>query len=368
MGNGRAAGAAVTSEPLRIAGAGPAGLCAAVLLARTGLRVELRERRSLVGHRFRGAVHGVENWSSSEPFTARLGAWGIDLDGALRPCRELWLCDRRRLRPIRSPEPLFYLVRRGPEGGSLEGELLRMALEAGVDVRLGQTFEPGAAQLEAMGPSRSHRMCAEAGFHFETRSSDLAAALVDREATPRGYAYLLVREGEGSLCVVRFDGLPVASGQLEQCEALLRRQIDVEVRQRRPGAGFGAFRWLGHFGTTGCWALGEQAGLQDLLWGFGIRRALESAELAARCWLEGADYAAAARRTFAVPDRAALVNRCLWDATAARALPIYARWLRRQGDVRAALRRATTEQPLHRWLYPLALRRLRCRLGPVDAR
>ncbi|HTV19499.1 MAG TPA: NAD(P)-binding protein [Polyangiaceae bacterium] len=369
MGHGRPPGGeAVKRDGVRIAGAGPAGLCAALLLARAGLSVELREKRSHVGHRFEGAVHGIENWSSTAPFSERLAAWGIELGSALRPCHELWLCDRHQLRPIRSPEPLFYLVRRGPDAGSLEAELLRLAVAAGVDVRFGQTFEPGARQFDATGPSSSHRVCAEAGFHFQTRSPDLAAALVDRDATPRGYAYLLVRDGQGSLCAVRFDGQPVPKQQLAECELLLRRHVDVEVSGRQPGAGFGSFRLLGHFGSPGRWAIGEQAGLQDLLWGFGIRRALESAELAARCWLDGTDYALAARRDFAVPDRAAVVNRCLWDATAARALPLYARWLRGQSDVRDALFRATHEQSLHRWLYPLALRRLQRRSTHFGAR
>lgn len=355
-------------ERVRIAGAGPAGLCAALLLARAGLPVEVREKRALVGHRFQGAVHGIENWSSPDPFSERLAAWGVDLGDVLTPCHELWLCDGRRRHSIRSGEPLFYLVRRGAAGSSLEGRLLTLAREAGADVRLGQTFEPGAAQLEAIGPASRHRLCSEAGIHFETRAADLAAALIEPGATPSGYAYLLVRAGQGSLCAVRFDGRPVARDQLARCEALLRRQVDLDVRQRRAGAGFGSFRLLGDFGTPERWALGEHAGLQDLLWGFGIRRALESAALAARCWLDGAEYAPAARRELALPDRAAVVNRCLWDVSAARALPLYVRWLRRQGDVRASLRRATRERGLHRWLYPLALSRLQRRLLPVVAR
>lgn len=350
----------MTRASVRVAGAGPAGLCAALLLARAGVRVELRERRALVGQRFRDAVHGIENWSSAASFSERLAAWGVDLGPVLSPCRELWLCDGERLHTIRSAAPLFYLVQRGPDAGSLEGRLLELARQAGAEVRLGETFERGEAQLEAIGPASSHRVCAEAGFHFQTSAPDLAAALVEQRATPRGYAYLLVRGGRGSLCAVRFDGRPVSREQLARCEALLRRQVDLDVAQRRPGAGFGAFQLLGHFGTPERWALGEHAGLQDLLWGFGIRRALESGELAARCWLAGADYASAARATFAIPDRAAVVNRCLWDATAARALPLYVRWLDRHGDVRTALRQATRERRVHRWLYPLASRRWRC--------
>jgi hypothetical protein len=341
---------------VRIAGAGPSGLCAALLLRRAGLSVELRERRAQVGGRFVGAVHGIENWSSPEPFTDRLAAWGVDLTAVLRPCHELLLCDARQSHVLSSALPLFYLVRRGPEPDCLEGRLQELAREAGVALRLGECFERNVADLDATGPSSERRACVEAGFHFQTGSPDLAAALVEREATPAGYAYLLVRAGHGSLSVVRFDGHAVGQEQLRAAERLLRRHVAVEVRERRPGAGFGSFSLHALFGEGRRWALGERAGLQDFLWGFGIRRALESAALAARCWLGSGEYPVLAARAFGIPDRAALVNRYLWDATAARGLPLYVRLLARGGDLRAALARATAERWLHRALYPLCAR------------
>jgi hypothetical protein len=345
-------------SPVRIAGAGPAGLCAALLLARGGVTVEVREKRGTVGARFRGAVHGIENWSTPESFGERLGAWGLDLGAALNACHELTLCDEDSCRTIRSTQPLFYLVRRGSEAGALEATLLELARDSGVTVKLGATFAPDEIDLDATGPSSARRVCAEAGIHFRTRSPDGAVALVSRRATPCGYAYLLVNAGRGSLSAVRFDGRPVERDQLASCERLLRRHVDIDIDEPHPGAGFGSLSLLGQLARNGAWALGEAAGLQDFLWGFGIRRALESAALAARSWREGADYPGLARQAFQLPDRAALVNRYVWDKTAALGLHVYAERLCRHGDVRTALLRATTETALHRALYPLLSRRL----------
>lgn len=337
----------------RIAGGGPAGLCAALLLARAGVPVELREKRADVGGRFRGAVHGIENWSTSAPFALQLSSLAPELARAATPCHELMLCDEARACRVRSDEPLFYLVQRGPEPQALEGTLLALARAAGATVRFDASFAPGAADILATGPRSEQRFCVEAGIHFRTRAPDLAAALVSREATPSGYAYLLVRAGIGSLCAVRFDGRPVAQAQLAACERILLRHVPLDVEERHPGAGFGGFAPLGQLSCGGAWAIGEAAGLQDALWGFGIRRALESAALAAQAWIDDSDYASRCRARFALPDRAALVNRCLWDATASRGIHVYAHLLCRQGDVRAALGRATRESWPHRALYPL---------------
>lgn len=352
---------------MRIAGAGPSGLCAALLLARSGARVEVREARADVGVRFRGAVHGIENWSTPASFASRLAELDPELCALATPCHELLLCDDRSARALRSPEPLFYLVRRGPERGALEGTLLALARAAGAVVRFGSAFAPGEPQLIATGPRSGQRFCVEAGVHFRTRAPDVAMALVSRAATPGGYAYLLVRSGIGSLSAVRFDGKAVSRSQLEACERLLRRHVSLDTNERRPGAGFGAFDPLGQLLQEGAWAIGEAAGLQDALWGFGIRRALTSAALAARAWLDGNDYVTLCRRRFALPDRAALVNRWLWDGTAASGLPLYARALCRGGDLRGALRWATQEAWPHRLMYPLVRRGLRRRLPQLAA-
>lgn len=337
----------------RIAGAGPAGLSAALLLARAGVRVELREKRADVGARFRGAVHGIENWSTPASFGRFLAELDPALEAVATPCHDLSFCDDERVRRVRSAEPLFYLVQRGPQSGALEATLLQLARAAGAEVRFGACFEPGETDLDATGPRSEQRFCVETGFHFHTRAPDLAAALVSREATPAGYAYLLVRAGVGSLCAVRFDGRPVPRVQLEACERILRKHVPLDVSDRWPGAGFGAFAPLGHLLQGNTWAIGEAGGLQDALWGFGIRRALESAVLAARAWIDGDDYSRVCREGLGLPDRAALVNRWLWDATAARWPHLYAHLLCRRGDVRGALGRATREAWPHRVLYPI---------------
>ncbi|HVZ31863.1 MAG TPA: FAD-dependent monooxygenase, partial [Polyangiaceae bacterium] len=209
------------SKQVRIAGAGPAGLSAALVLARAGISVEVRERCSFVGARFRDSVHGIENWTSEDGFAERLRGWGLDLGRTLTPCHELLLCNDGACRRVRFRSPLFYLVVRGPDPGYLEAELLRGAREAGATIKFGDAFTEGEVDLDATGPASARRVCVEVGIKFRTGAPNLAVGLISARATPAGYAYLLIHEGRASLCAVRFDGQSVDQAQLRECERLL---------------------------------------------------------------------------------------------------------------------------------------------------
>jgi flavin-dependent dehydrogenase len=59
--------------------------------------------------------------------------------------------------------------------------------------------------------------------------------------------------------------------------------------------------------------VGEAAGLQDFLWGFGIRFAIESGYVAAQCIIGNRDYEEIAREYFVNRLKAGVVNRYLWE-------------------------------------------------------
>jgi 2-polyprenyl-6-methoxyphenol hydroxylase-like FAD-dependent oxidoreductase len=73
--------------PIEIAGAGPAGLAAAITLARAGRNVTVFEMQKEVGHRFGGDFQGLENWSTTEDVLTTLAASGLTTDFDAMPCR-----------------------------------------------------------------------------------------------------------------------------------------------------------------------------------------------------------------------------------------------------------------------------------------
>lgn len=75
----------MSSELIQIGGAGPAGLAAAITLARAGRRVLVHEVQPDVGHRFGGDFQGLENWSTHEDALDWLQVLGITREFTFLP-------------------------------------------------------------------------------------------------------------------------------------------------------------------------------------------------------------------------------------------------------------------------------------------
>src|SRR5574341_234738 len=140
------------SSPIRILGAGPAGLTAAATLGRAGRPVEVFERRSRVGARFGGDLQALENWSDPEDVTAEFARCGIGAGFDCVPFRSITHTNGRRSVAMNFERPAFYIVTRGPDPRSLDRALERQALEAGVTIHFGRTLPPDAADIVATGP------------------------------------------------------------------------------------------------------------------------------------------------------------------------------------------------------------------------
>ena len=342
--------------PVRIAGAGPAGLSAAIVLARAGVPVEVFERQASPNARLDGAIHGIENWTSSGDVVAELQEHGVPTEAFERTAaRTLLFSDGRALRTVESHEPLFYLVSRGGRPGALERGLVDTALALGVRFRWRQALAPGDADIVATGGSPAQRFCVEAGFQFETPQPDLAFCLLHPPDWPSGYSYMLVRGGHGCLCTVLFDRFREARAFLERAEATMQSKVPVIKERRRYQGGCGSFAVRGAYRSRdGAAQIGEAAGLQDVLWGFGIRTALLSGALVARCLVEGTDWQACASAAFDDRYRTGVVNRCMWERAGHRLFPLYGPALGGRHTALAVLRRVHAPSWVHGAAFPIA--------------
>lgn len=141
-------------DVVRIAGTGPAGLAAAITLARAGRQVIVHEAHPTVGFRFRRDLQGLENWSSDEDALDWLRSLGVSTEFRTLSCGNGTFFDwHGRAYPARSRTPLFYMVERGPEPGSLDTAMLAQARELGVELRFDNRLERvDAPGVLAVGP------------------------------------------------------------------------------------------------------------------------------------------------------------------------------------------------------------------------
>ncbi|MDL1861464.1 FAD-binding protein [Betaproteobacteria bacterium PRO7] len=300
-------------DAVHVAGAGPAGLAAAITLARAGRRVVVHEAHPTVGARFRRDLQGLENWTTREDALDWLQRIGITTAFAALPCNAGTAFDARgRAYAVRSRLPLFYMVERGPEAGSLDAALLAQARALGAEVRFGSRLDrlDGVGVL-ALGPRAADAIAV--GYHFETTMRDGFWVICDDDVAPKGYAYLLVMNSRGTVKSCLFADFKRESLYVERTVAAFERLAGLKMVDPQRHGGVGNFRVPDSALSGGHPLAGEQAGFQDTLWGFGMRFAITSGILAARSVLEGIDYDALWRRELMPWLQASVVNRVLYE-------------------------------------------------------
>src|SRR5215510_10763355 len=126
-------------ESIRIAGAGLAGLSAAIGLARRGHTVEVFEKNADSGQARHSDWDAIENWTTEADMLTLLGEWGIAPSFEHRSTLDFEVYDKDGIcYPVSTPRPFFYLLKRGPDRGSVEQELKRQARDHDVMIHYDQ--------------------------------------------------------------------------------------------------------------------------------------------------------------------------------------------------------------------------------------
>jgi flavin-dependent dehydrogenase len=347
-------------EVIEIAGAGPAGLAAAITLARAGRRVLVHEASREVGYRFQGDLQGLENWTTERDVLDELREMGLTTAFAHRACREGTAFDAwGQAYPVRSTAPLFYMVERGPGPGSLDTALFEQARALGVEVRFGSRLaELAGPGILAVGPKAADAIAV--GYHFETDMTDGFWAICDEALAPQGYAYLLIMNGRGTVKSCMFSGFKQENMHVARTVETFHRLVGLAMTNARFHGGVGNFRIPASALSGRHPMTGEQAGFQDTLWGFGMRLAIGSGVLAAQSLLDGGDYEALWRKELGPWLRVSVVNRALYGSLGNEGY----RWALRQQagrDAREFLHRLYRPSFAKRLLMPWARWRYRGR-------
>jgi len=342
---------------IRIAGAGPSGLAAAIALARAGRNVEVHEAKRDVGTRFIGDLQIIEGASESEPVPDFLDRLGIERNFYFRAANWATFYDHRNKgRVIRSDKPYGWFIHRGAEEGTLDRGLLAQARAAGAKVMFNSRLSPDQADIVATGPASPDGLAKEMTWRVggnvgRTLQSDAAESrtgesdlrkpitpeLIDvyfnHKLAPGGYSYLFILDGIATFgCAIVADFKRIDS-YFDHSLAAAKRLHNLEIpADARTGYSYMNFHLKQQSTSNGSRFVGEAAGFQDYLFGLGIRYALTSGSLAARSILEERDYDELWRQELGTKQETSLVNRFLYESGGNFGLSMFVRQASRAKD------------------------------------
>jgi flavin-dependent dehydrogenase len=319
-------------KTITVAGAGPAGLAAAIHLRQKGVPVDVYERRESVGARFIGEWQVLENYSRRVDALEELVSMGIDPTFEYQPAKWADLFDDRdRGRRVESSKPYGYFVRRGDEEGTLDRALARTAEGLGARILFGRNLEPEQADIVATGPGPADGIAKE--IAFRTSSPDRVEVIFDPELAPGGYAYFFVLSGWATLGLALLKGYGKLEAQFEKSVNRFRQIADFDIVDARPGYSYMNFFLHSSSERGRARYAGEAGGFQDYLFGLGIRYALGSGHLAARSIVENVPFDQLWRERFLTGMQSSVSSRLLYEALGKHGLRLFV-WQSARADFR----------------------------------
>jgi flavin-dependent dehydrogenase len=312
------------TEPVRIAGAGPAGLACAIELATRGIECELYERHPVIGGRFDGdhqilPSFGDRPWC--EQILESLGI-GDDLIDQVPLRQARFLDDAGRVASGRSEQPFAWLVRRGPCEGSLDQAMAARCRELGVRIHVGKPLALDRADVIATGLRRVDGLAVEQ--MFRTRADDRIDVLLDEDLAPGGYAYLFISRGEATLGIAALGAFKDLGNRLEVARDRFLALGSFDEQNARSAAHGMNFCLAGTALENGRPCVGEAAGFQDFLFGLGLRMAIVSGQLSAVAIAEERCFDDLWREALRERMETSIVDRWLYERGSVR------RWLMRR--------------------------------------
>ncbi len=275
-------------ETIKIAGAGIAGLTSAVVLAKAGYEVKVFERNNDVGKRFNEDFQGLMNCGFDKDVLEFMEEIGLEIDFWKKPIVNINLLGPNNYeRNFISKEPFVYLVQRGNKEKTLDQSLKEQALKNGVEIVFNTPVKRGDVDIIATGPSFDGVTDVMAmGYTFDSEAENVFAMIFNDKLAFNGYSYFLIADGHGTIATCAFGKYNKLSEYLDKTFDFLKNKYSLDIKNKKKFTGVGSFHLL----NSNKRYVGEAGGFQDFLWGFGMRYAMITGNLAAKSIIENKNY------------------------------------------------------------------------------
>ena len=364
----------MSDDVVRILGAGLSGLAAATILAKAGKKVEVHDIRADSGARFDGDFQGLENWTSKEDFFDEMRDWGLEPQSfKSTEFRELSLIHPDDvITTAKSHRIAYRIVERGTDEHCIDQGFKRMALDAGATIHYKSKVDPSECMIIAAGPKDTSAIAF--GEVFKTSYPNHVAFQLNDKLAPGAYSYLIVIDGIGLICTCLWRKQKNSNRYLNETIAWYENaypELDREPIKRVGGKG--DFSIPSTYFANGQYFVGEAGGLQDFMWGFGMRYAVTSGVLAANSILSGSNYDSEIKEKLLPLIKLSATNRMLLDRVGDRGFKRLANyWMKHQkknnGDGLVFMERIYRLGLIRRLLWPLTNRILLKKIKYSDGR
>ena len=300
--------------PVKIMGAGLSGLAAATVLAKAGVEVHVHDSREDSGKRFDGDFQALENWSMDVDFFDQLESWGFDANEfKYTEFKEVDLIHPDdEISKTYSPKVAYRIVERGTSEHTIDQGFKRMAMAAGATLHYKSKVKEEDCQIIACGPKGTSAVAY--GEIFKTSHPDHIAFQLNDKLAPGAYSYLIIIDGIGLICTCFWRKQRGTERFLNETIAWYQKHYpDIDMEPIKRVGGKGDFTINKRYFQDNRYYVGESGGLQDFMWGFGMRMAVWSGYLAAQDILGNCDYEKEVRKQLMPYVRTSVANRFLMN-------------------------------------------------------
>ena len=299
------------NSKINIVGAGIAGMTAAINLSKFGKSVTIYEKKGNIGDSRDGDFEGIENWMFSKNVSESIIECGIDFNGIPKfPIFEFSVHLNGVLPvKIKSQEPFFYIVKRGSSSGSFDNYLAEICNSLNVRFRFNQHYNILESDINATGAYRAAAYIR--GAQIVTDLPNQVHLLLGKEFAPRGYAYLIINDGFGTMATA-FKKSGRVNDPLNPCIQYFNT-LGFDFKVKSTFANSGSFNLPNLWDIKNPIKIGEAGGYQDYLFGFGMRLAMYSG-LSAAYKLSGKNFQSKIiNRELNIKRRISFANRLLFE-------------------------------------------------------
>ena len=299
-------------KTIRILGGGLSGLTAAINLKRAGVDVEVHERKKYCG-KHTSDFQFLENWTFEDDALTILQNLNIQPDFYIKPWHSLEFISPSLNKCLKkSSRPLMYLLKRGPMEDSIDHTLQKQATDAGIPILFRSKLDTGDADIIATGKREPTFIVTGITFPFD--HPDKAIILFDDRLALGIYSYFIVNDNIGEIASINPAD---TKDHKARFDLTVKRFVEIlnfkisTITYRF--AASGSLYFLKNAKIDNQCFIGEAAGFQDCLAGFGMMYALKSGYHAAQSIIRNEDYDLLWQADMLKPMAVSRTNRFLFE-------------------------------------------------------